>query len=115
MNRLKVIGHKTGAREHFFKLNEGEPGDGVCALYDLPEKSLRLYCIRYGSLILILGGGGNKQSRTLQEDKKLTQENYFLRQVVKDIKSKMELGEIKFSEDGTGFIGNLEFTDDEKK
>lgn len=45
VKRLKVIGTKTGAREHFFKLNEGEPGDGVSALYDNPESNLRLYKI----------------------------------------------------------------------
>jgi len=27
--RLKVIGHHTGAREHFFKTKEGKPGDGI--------------------------------------------------------------------------------------
>ena len=31
-NRLQEIGNTTGAREKFFKLNEGIPGDGVCAL-----------------------------------------------------------------------------------
>ena len=37
--RLKVIGKKTGARETFFKIEEGELGDGVCALYDEERKS----------------------------------------------------------------------------
>ncbi len=115
LDRLKVIGKHTGARESYFKLYEGEPGDGICALYDEPDKSLRLYCIRYGCLIIILGGGGHKQSHTLQEDKKLKQENYFLRQVVKDIKRKMELGDIKISEDGTEFLGNLEIIDHEEE
>jgi len=64
--------------------------------------------------MVILGGGGPKTTKTLQQDNKLTDENYFLRQVVKDIKSKMELGEIEISKDGTEFIGNLEFTDDEE-
>ena len=31
VNRLQEIGHTTGAREKFFKHNEGKPGDGVCA------------------------------------------------------------------------------------
>jgi hypothetical protein len=30
--RIVAINTKTGAREPFFKLNEGKPGDGVCAL-----------------------------------------------------------------------------------
>ena len=116
-NRLSGIGKHTGARESFFKLFEGKPGDGVCALYDLPEKALRLYCIRYGSLILILGGGGpkSKKIKALQDDNKLTQENYFLRQVAKEIREKMELGEIEISKDGTEFLGNLEFSDYEEE
>lgn len=60
VKRLRSIGSITGAREQFFKLNEGNPGDGVCALYDDPEKKLRLYCIRYGTTAIILGGGGVK-------------------------------------------------------
>ena len=54
--RIKAINEKTGAREQYFKFKEGIPGDGICALYDLPEKHLRLYCIRYGSSLLILVG-----------------------------------------------------------
>lgn len=49
LSKLILIGHKTGAKEHFFKLNEGNLGDGICALYDSPNKTLRLYCIRYGN------------------------------------------------------------------
>lgn len=109
INRIKIIGHKTGAREQFFKLNEGEPGDGVCALYDHPGKNLRLYCIRYGKTLIILGGGGEKTTQTLQEDSKLKEENYFLRQIAKDIRKRMQEDEIEFSEDYTDLLGNLDF------
>jgi hypothetical protein len=115
ISRLKTIGSDTGAREHYFKLNEGKPGDGVCALFDTPKKKLRLYCIRYGSLIVILGGGGpkGKNIRKLQDDKKLEEENYLLRKISQDIKQKMDYGEIEFTDDALDFIGNLEFDDDE--
>jgi hypothetical protein len=33
VNRLYVIGKRTGARGDYFKLNEGNPGDGVVALF----------------------------------------------------------------------------------
>ena len=87
LNRLAQISSKYGAREHFFKLNEGVPGDGVCALYDNPDSNLRLYCIRYGTTIVILGGGGYKPKtiRAFQEDEKLTQENSILREISKRI------------------------------
>ncbi|MEQ9231474.1 MAG: hypothetical protein RIF46_12395, partial [Cyclobacteriaceae bacterium] len=62
-SRLQTIGHKVGAQEYFFKPNEGKLGDGVCALYDKPESNLRLYCIRYGNDLIIVGGGGPKSKK----------------------------------------------------
>ena len=42
MGRLKQIG-QMGARDSYFKMNEGlQWNDLVCALYDLPDKHLRL-------------------------------------------------------------------------
>ncbi|MBC7571628.1 MAG: hypothetical protein H7319_18155 [Spirosoma sp.] len=82
VDRLDAIA-RLGARANFFKENEGSlgAGDGVVALFDLPDKHLRLYCIRFGSVALIVGGGGPKPKtiRALQEDPKLTAENYRLR------------------------------------
>lgn len=114
-SRLKTIGHKTGAREQFFKINEGNPGDGVCALYDSPGSKLRLYCIRYGTLIVVLGGGGYKPKniRELQADEKLTEENYFLRELSKRITERLKDNEISFSNDAMDFEGNLEFNDED--
>jgi hypothetical protein len=111
VKRLKTINNKTGAKEHFFKLDEGTPGDGICALYDTPNSNLRLYCIRYGSSILILGGGGNKPKniRALQDDEKLKDENYLLRIISKQITERITNKEIYFSNDGTELLGNLEF------
>src|SRR6056297_256448 len=60
INRIKVIGNKTGASEQFFKLKEGKHGDGVCALYDHPDRNFSLYCIRYVKTLIIVGGGGEK-------------------------------------------------------
>lgn len=113
--RLKTIGNDTGARYSFFKYKEGVPGDGVCALYDDPDKTLRLYCIRYGTLLVIIGGGGEKPRniKALQEDEKLTKENYIMREISKDIQIKMEEGEIQFSKDGLDFEGELTFNIDE--
>lgn len=113
--RLNTIGHNTGARERFFKLREGKPGDGVCALFDLPHSKLRLYCIRYGSLIVVLGGGGfkPKSMRALQEDEKLNDENALMRKISLDIKQRMEDDEMSFTEDYMDFEGNLNFNDED--
>jgi len=111
LKRLNTIGKKTGARESFFKLKEGKPGDGVCALYDNPDKNLRLYCIRYADSIIILGGGGPKNVRALQDDEKLKNENYFLRQLSGQISNRLKEKDITYSDDYLEFLGDLEFDD----
>jgi hypothetical protein len=109
VGRLKTIGKETGAKQHFFKEKEGELGDGVCALYDEPQKDLRLYCIRYGKGLVVLGSGGykSKDIKALQEDKKLTEENYFLRWLSKAITEKMKEREIGLTDDLLDFEGEL--------
>ena len=109
LSRLHTIGKHTGAREGYFKHKEGSPGDGLVALYDDPEKKLRLYAIRYGTGIIIVGGGGPKNVRALQDDPKLKAENYFLRQLSDTIKQKTVDRDIRFSEDRLFFEGELEF------
>jgi hypothetical protein len=113
ISRLKSIGNATGAREQFFKINEGIPGDGVCALYDSPDKKLRLYCIRYGTLIVLVGGGGPKEVQKLQQNDKLKDENYFLRELSLQITERLKDGEIWFTNDKMDFEGNLEFNDED--
>ncbi len=113
--RLNTIGHDIGARKQFFRANEGKPGDGVCALFDIPKSNLRLYCIRYGSLIVILGGGGFKPKsiRALQEDEKLEDENSLMRQISLDIRKRMNDKEISFTDDYMDFEGDLNFNDED--
>jgi hypothetical protein len=114
--RLIVIGHDTGARNIYFKEHEGKPGDGVCALYDEPESNLRLYCIRYGSSLVILGGGGPKVKSisAFQDDKKLTDENYLLRDIAKEINQRIKDREIEFTNNHKDFKGSLEFYEDQE-
>jgi hypothetical protein len=109
LQRIRAMASKTGAQEHFFKTKEGNPGDGVCALYDTPDQHLRLYCIRMGNTVIILGGGGPKPEgiRALQEDPKLKHENYLLRDISKEITDKMRSGEIRFSDDELELLGDI--------
>lgn len=67
LNRLEIIGNVTGAREQYFKANEGKPGDGVCALRELSRR----------------------------------------------ISKRLKDGEIRFTNDGMDFNGNLEFNDED--
>lgn len=110
---LNVIGHKTGAREIYFKPNQGKPGDLLCYLKYKPSQILRLYCIRYGSTAIILGGGGKKITDTLQQDKKLKTENYALREISKRIYQAFKDDEIEWSVDGKELLGNLKIEADE--
>lgn len=111
--RIKTIGKSTGIREGYIKKFEGSLGDGVCALYDKPNADLRLYCISFGSQLIIIGGGGPKPKsiRTFQEDEKLREENFFLRWLSQKITERISDKEIVFINEGLEFEGNLEFQD----
>jgi putative component of toxin-antitoxin plasmid stabilization module len=109
-SRIKTMADKTGAREQFFKLNEGKLGDGVCALYDDPDKNLRLYCIRNGSVAVILGSGGEKPKgmKALQESEKLTMENQLGRDISAAITQALKDHLIKWSDNGMDLLGDGE-------
>lgn len=117
VNRLEIMGKFTGAREGFFKINEGKPGDLVCALYDDPGGKLRLYCIRFGSAAIILGGGGpkDKNTRTWQDSVQLKNEAERMIAISNDIKERLQTGELKWSEDGSFLEGNLIISDDDEE
>jgi putative component of toxin-antitoxin plasmid stabilization module len=112
LRRINSIAKKEGAKEHYFKKAEGTLGDGVEALYDDTNRKLRLYCIRYGSVVLILGGGGAKNVRALQDDPKLKKENYVLRQISKILTQAMKEGELQWNNNFDDFTDNLTFDED---
>jgi hypothetical protein len=116
VKRLKTINATTGAKEYFFKLDEGFPGDGVCALFDRPDSHLRLYCIRFGNSLIIVGGGGEKPKviRAWQENEKLAKAANLMIEISKKITLRIKEREIEFSENGTKLTGNLEFYEDEE-
>lgn len=115
LKRLRAIANKVGAQDHLFKLYEGNPGDGVCALYDEPDSKLRLYCIRYSTQIVVVGSGGpkSKEIKKLQDDPRLKEENYFLRWLSEQISLRIRSGEIFYSANGKEFKGNLTIQDNE--
>ena len=113
--RISLIANRTGARKNMFKENEGSLGDLVCALYDMPNSNLRLYCIRLGSSIIVLGGGGHKPKsiRALQEDTKLTSENKLMRIISDIISTETKERSIYWSANEMELLGNLTFETDE--
>ena len=116
ISSLEVIGDKTGARSKFFKLDEGKPGDGICAMFDEPDRNLRLYCIRWGNAAILIGGGGFKPKniRAWQEDPILSKEVDKLMKIASNIQLRIKEKEITFTRDGCQLQGNLNFTDDEQ-
>lgn len=109
LDKLRTIGHVTGARISHFKEKEGSLGDGVCAMFDLPDKKLRLYCIRYGTEIIILGGGGIKDVRAWQDDPKLESEASLIIKIAKQINQAIKENDIEYSNDFMNFEGDLIF------
>ena len=109
VSRLKAMGHKTGIRESFFKKNEGAPGDQIWAFYDIPNSKIRLYIIYFNLQLIIVGGGGPKNVRALQEDKKLKSENYFLRGVSRAINERIRSRDIIYINNGMDLEGELKF------
>jgi hypothetical protein len=112
LTRIQTIG-KVGARDEFFKLNEGKPGDGLVALFEVPGKKLRLYAIKYNDSYIILGSGGIKEVRTWQEDPVLNFENKRLQEISKRITHRMKERELSWSEEKKSLIGNLDFNDED--
>lgn len=115
LKTLEVISKEQGYREKFFKQNEGFLFSQIEAFYDKPKSNLRLYCINLGKTILILGGGGYKPKEIIswQDSEELSKINYFLQQVSKDYKIKIENKEIIFSPDNMKLEGNLKFGEED--
>ena len=105
MVRISSIAHKIGAQDQFFKLHESTSTEAIVALW---RKDLRLYCCRHGNIILILGGGGLKKSRTYQEDKHLNHCVDVLKYVSKRLDKRINEGDIKY-DNKYRFNGNLKF------
>jgi hypothetical protein len=110
---LYNIGHNFGARESFFKINEGKMGDFVCALYDDSERNLRLFCMRFGMDVVILGGGAEKpkSARRWQDDPILSQHALQMIKYANDIIRRLDVGDLVWSSDLTELEGNLDMNE----
>lgn len=99
-----------GAKEYFFR-PEGKMSDRLCALpvftvsRNLLHGTLRLYCIRISEQLLILGGGGEKTTKTYDEDKILSGNVRTLQSIDKELR-KLEADGI----DLYATINNLKIT-----
>ena len=104
----RIGGNKTGAEERYFR-PAGRRADNVWELppHYLVNTKLRLYCLRYGNSILVLGNGGIKNTRTYQEDPHLNSCVEILQQTDAQISEYLRTGEIQII--GKQIIGKLNF------
>lgn len=111
-SKLEFMGREGGARIQFFRENEGCPGDGVVALLKESGFTLRLYAIRFGSVLLILGSGGYKSSSigSWQEDEILSKHAIEIMRISRLITERIRNKDITIGIDGT-LTGDLYFED----
>lgn len=110
VRRLRSIGKSGGVQDIYLKQDEGlEWDDGVCALFDVPEKNLRLYCIQVSEKILVVGNGGckSKDIRKWQEDRQLSSAVHEMMHFSRIVHVKLEHGSLYLSEDGLKLEGNM--------
>ncbi|MBN2412803.1 hypothetical protein JXQ31_14030 [candidate division KSB1 bacterium] len=107
LERIDNIINKHGCQDTFFKLKESRLTDAVVALW---RDNIRLYCCRYGNIILILGSGGLKYTRTYQQDPKLLKSIQIMSNVSEKIDEQINNKSIKIIENK--FWGNLDFTNE---
>ncbi|RXK85589.1 hypothetical protein [Filimonas effusa] len=92
LKMLRSMSSKTGFSDTFFRLNEGRPGDNICAFNDDPDAYLRVYCIKITEKIFIIGNGGPKTTRTWNEDEKLSKAVHELMSVSAVLQHKLNTG-----------------------
>lgn len=111
VSRLEDMVDFFGFKEHFFKIEEGSIKDSLAAFhYD--NGPLRLYCLRWSSVLLIAGSGGIKRTRTYQDDRVLHEAAAKLQWIDEQIQARQKARDIVIDAN-TGIIeGNLIFTED---
>lgn len=95
---------KRGIFEGFFNDKESKIDDNISCIR---VGDLRLYCLRYGKVAVILGGGDYKHVRSYQDSDELYDHVKLLQMACKQIDERIEDKEIKITENS--IEGNLKF------
>ncbi|MBX7044678.1 MAG: hypothetical protein K1X86_02480 [Ignavibacteria bacterium] len=106
IDRIDIMADKTGCLDYYFKIKESSFYNNLCAL---SKGELRLYCLRYGNMGVILGGGGKKPAgiTAYQDAPELYESVKLLENICKQIDDRIRDGEIIVGENS--LLGNLNF------
>ncbi len=104
--RIEIMAEKTGCRDNFFKLKESSFFNNLCAL---SKGELRLYCLRYGNVAVVLGGGGIKPEgvASYQEIPELDEDVKILEKACELIDERIKEKEIQINDNSLS--GNFKF------
>jgi len=113
VGRLKSMGTKTGVLDEFLKLNESETkniAENMCAIFDSPDKEMRIFCIKISEKIIIVGDGGPKPKniRKWQDCSHLSRCARDMMIISELIKTYINNGTLSFSNNGLLFEGNTQ-------
>jgi hypothetical protein len=105
---LKNMAHRRGFIDEFF-IRESPQDFNVFKITETDD--LRLYCIRYSGIAIIVGSGGIKlpHKYKLKENPHLQSKVDYLIEVEKKIQEKLATKEIRITDNG--FEGDLNFKD----
>ena len=98
----------SGFLERYFR-PEGKMKDNVCAL-PVTSGKLRLYCLRLSDSVMIVGNGGQKNTKTYQESEELQGYVINLQKLDKLIRAAVRNGDITIEERIIEGIDNKNFS-----
>ena len=112
LQKLMVMGKKTGCRYEFFKHHEGALADGVAAIR---VGQLRLYCLYFDRTAVFFGSGGFKspEIKSYQEDPLLNAKAMQMREIAARINKAIIDKDIVIEQDGSLTINYWEDEDGE--
>jgi hypothetical protein len=107
--RLMYMADASGFSAKFFK-PEGTKMDALCAFH-IDNKSLRLFCLRWpNNVLLIIGNGGIKNTRTYQENPKLKKAAEVLQKIDAELERLIKNNEIIVNHQTGELDGKLQLT-----
>lgn len=109
--KLESMSDDYGFESELFKEEEGSRWDYVVAI---PEGKLRLYCLRIENVLLVVGNGGVKTTRTYQQDAHLYASVEDLQVVHKVLMSRIYSGKLHVDRHTGSLRGLLNFFNDRK-